>query len=161
MTTATKTAALTVSVLRNPKWDCTMNGVTVRFTDLAIVGVVDKREDLGARAVDPLSTSLRLPPWNGRTEGEDYASAPVALVVRRPFGTEPVFHLEPVEQTENGGWQLVSDAHGPTMAGGNYAATSDSRFGELIRSYGGPSYVALSVHDRCESWDQYRALSSD
>jgi len=38
------------------------------------------------------------------------------------------------------------------MMGGNYAATSDSRFHEAVRKItGGASYGAVPIHDRIES----------
>ena len=38
-----------------------------------------------------------------------------------------------------------------TMMGGNYAATSDSRFHEAVRRItGGGSYGAVPIHDRIE-----------
>ena len=46
------------------------------------------------------------------------------------------------------------------MMGGNYAATSDSRFGEAVRKRIGPNfYGAVPIHDRFETPEQYRALS--
>lgn len=57
----------------------------------------------------------------------------VALVQRKIFGDRDTWHIRPVD--------------GPRwlMAGGTFAATSDSRFGELTKSY-----CALAVHD----WDE-------
>lgn len=62
-------------------------------------------------------------------------------VVKRFFAGREIYHLEPVVEPEGAGW----------MFGGNYAATSDSRFDELI----GGMYGAVAVHDRQETWDQY------
>lgn len=66
------------------------------------------------------------------------------VVHRFLFGRD-VYHIEPVARPKGAGW----------MMGGNYAATSDSRFSELC----GDLYAAIPVHDRQESWKDYDALS--
>lgn len=46
------------------------------------------------------------------------------------------------------------------MFGGNYAATSDGRFGKACRKIvGGEFYGAVAIHDRFETWKDYDALS--
>lgn len=59
------------------------------------------------------------------------------------------------------GDKYVVDETGVGAAfGGNYGATSDSRFGELCRKLIGVDfYGAVPIHDRCESQDLYDALS--
>lgn len=66
----------------------------------------------------------------------------VKVVKRHLFG-EDYFHIEPYTSTDKGcvGW----------MAGGSYAATSDSRFWRMVGGHHG----AVSVHDRQESQTQY------
>ena len=66
-------------------------------------------------------------------------------IVRREMFGGPVYHIEPVIKPTGAGW----------MAGGNYAATSDSRFSEMI----GGMYGALAIHDRQESWEMHDYLS--
>ena len=66
------------------------------------------------------------------------------IVHRHLFGRD-VYHIEPVARPTGAGW----------MMGGNYAATSDSRFHALC----GDLYAAIPVHDRQESWKDYDALS--
>lgn len=66
-------------------------------------------------------------------------------VVRRELFGRDVYHLEPVVKPVGAGW----------MAGGNYAATSDSRFSRLV----GGMYGAVSIHDRQETQEQYERLS--
>lgn len=66
------------------------------------------------------------------------------VVKRHLFGRD-IFHVEPVVPPKGAGW----------MAGGNFAETSDSRFGKLC----GDMYGALSIHDRDESWEMYDMLS--
>lgn len=46
------------------------------------------------------------------------------------------------------------------MAGGDYVVSSDSRWEEKLREMGqANSYVAIPLHDRFETWEQYKALS--
>lgn len=66
-------------------------------------------------------------------------------VVRRHLFGRDVFHVEPVAAPKGAGW----------MMGGNYAATSDSRFSALC----GKQYGALAIHDRQETWEEYDILS--
>ena len=67
-------------------------------------------------------------------------------VVAREFAGRTIYHVEPVARPDGAGW----------MMGGNYAATSDSRFSRLI----GGMYGAVAIHDRQETWEQYE-LSAD
>ena len=66
-------------------------------------------------------------------------------IVKRKFAGEVIYHVEPVNKPEHIGW----------MAGGNYAASSDSRFSRMI----GGMYGALSIHDRQETQEMYDLLS--
>lgn len=43
----------------------------------------------------------------------------------------------------------------PYMCGGTFASSSDSRFSEATGMY-----AAVPIHDRCETWEQYRILST-
>lgn len=77
----------------------------------------------------------------------DLNNKPENLVVvrkRRMFG-QNVYHLEPFFEPKGAGW----------MMGGNYAASSDSRFSKLI----GEMYGAVAIHDRQESWEEYEMYS--
>jgi len=47
---------------------------------------------------------------------------------------------------------------GPMM-GGCYVTTSDSRFSDKLESMGMPRGMAVPLHDRWETWEQYRSLS--
>lgn len=67
----------------------------------------------------------------------------VKMVRRVVFG-KTVYYVEPVKRPSGVGW----------MMGGNYAATSDSRFSEMTNIYG-----AIAIHDRQESQELYDALS--
>ena len=64
------------------------------------------------------------------------------VVHRRLFGGD-LYHIEPFAPAKGAGW----------MAGGNYAATSDSRFSKLC----GGQYGAVAIHDRDETWEQYNS----
>jgi hypothetical protein len=77
---------------------------------------------------------------------EPTEDAPAVKLVKRTFGKKTVVHAEPIEPPPAGsvGW----------MSGGTFIACCDSRFGEAIGFYG-----AVSLHDRCETVEQYRQLS--
>lgn len=66
-------------------------------------------------------------------------------VVKRDFFGMTTYCVEPVVDPHGAGW----------MMGGNYAATSDSRFSRLV----GDMYGAVAIHDRQESWEEYEMLS--
>lgn len=73
----------------------------------------------------------------------------------RLFRVEPNAFGHPVLIPEN----KPRKAIGP-MAGGNYAASSDSRFEEAIRAVTGRGfYGAVAIHDRFETQREYELLS--
>ena len=79
----------------------------------------------------------------------DEANKPDNLVVlkeREIFGSKH-YHIEPARKPDDNcvGW----------MAGGAYAASSDSRFTKML----GDLYAAISVHDRQETQKEYDLLS--
>ena len=103
---------LIVSVYKDAgsNYDCTMNGVTNRFTELCVTNV------------------------DGPFDPSDNCPA-VKLVEGNLPGTVKI-----VPEECEGKW---------SMMGGNYAATSDSRFSEAIETIvGGRFYGAVPVHDR-------------
>lgn len=65
------------------------------------------------------------------------------LVKRNLFG-KTIFHVEPFTSPVGAGW----------MMGGNYCATSDSRFSRAVEGL----YGAIAIHDRQESWEMYNAM---
>lgn len=67
----------------------------------------------------------------------------LAEVVHRHLFGQDIYHIEPWENAKGAGW----------MMGGNYAATSDSRFSKLC----GNQYGAVAIHDRDETWEQYNS----
>jgi hypothetical protein len=117
---------LTVSVFRNAGPDCSLGGLTVDHRDLTVVNVDG--------------------PF-GPTDDR-----PAVMLIQGPganhHGSNPI--LVPAVKNEAGDWQ---PAPGWWMFGGNYAATSDSRFGEAIAKLGGTRGMAPKVHDRIEAPD--------
>ena len=106
---------LIVSVYKDAdsNYDCTMNGVTSRFTKLCVTNV------------------------DGPFDPSDDCPA-VKLVEGNLPGTAKI-----VPEECEGKW---------SMMGGNYAATSDSRFSEAIETIvGGRFNGAVPVHDRVEA----------
>jgi hypothetical protein len=80
--------------------------------------------------------------------------APAVALLDGPLGTK---RIVPVLGDNDEGWQMVEpDGYCGPMMGGNYAATSDGRWSRAVGFYG-----AVAIHDRYETWEQYRALSSD
>lgn len=69
---------------------------------------------------------------------------PAVILNAGPMGN-PVFHPARKDFGEN--WKPET---GWFMMGGNYAATSDSRFGEALRAMGCNFYGAIPIHDRQE-----------
>lgn len=76
---------------------------------------------------------------------EDNPPENLCKVVHRFLFGRDVYHVEPVVRPKGAGW----------MMGGNYAATSDSRFHALCGGF----YVGIPIHDRQESWEEYDRLS--
>lgn len=122
------TTGLHVSVYRNAHGDCTLGGVSSKFDDLTIVGVLDER----TRTNEIVALEADLRPHSVT----DTAPA-VVLVKRHVRGLGLTLHLAPLETASVG----VRGA-----MGGNYAATSDSRMSRLV----GGMFGALPIHDRFE-----------
>lgn len=106
--------------------DCTNNGYTARFTQLTLVGIKDQTKDGGNATVMPLNKDSQV--------FAPTANRPAVILVKRRVAGRDI-------------WSLVPHGFGGQwfMAGGNYAATSDSRFGDITGIYG-----AIAVHDRVE-----------
>tara|TARA_S200002703_G_scaffold134844_1_gene123527 strand:+ start:8 stop:364 length:357 start_codon:yes stop_codon:yes gene_type:complete len=70
---------------------------------------------------------------------EPTADAPAAVIKLTPYGQAKIV---PWDAVRDDAW---------TMMGGNYAATSDSRFNEAINKMTGQDfYGAVPIHDRIE-----------
>lgn len=104
--------------------NCTNGGYTARFTQLTLVGVRDETKGHNA-PVEPLGRQSQV--------FAPTAERPAVILVKRHIG-RILWHLVPAGF--EGQW---------FMFGGNYAATSDSRFGDITGIYG-----AIAVHDRVE-----------
>ncbi|MFF0818402.1 hypothetical protein ACFYVR_25130 [Rhodococcus sp. NPDC003318] len=133
---------LSLSVLRDAAGsDCTLGGITSRAARLVLVGVLDSTHAHAADVAPMPECSRVVAPEAGRPA--------VAIEVRRrPFDDGRFAHLVPVQWDESA--HRYARADGWSMAGGNYATTSDSRFGELIERVVGHRIPALAVHDRVE-----------
>lgn len=119
---------LIVSVYRNARGgDCTNGGVSSQFAELTVVNV------------------------SGPFEPADHR--PAALLETGPGGDLRLFSAA---QSADGTWlrTVVPGSCGP-MFGGNYAATSDSRWSQATGGYG-----AIPIQDRWETPEQYAVLSS-
>ena len=113
---------LNVSVFKNPLGDCTLNGISSKVFDLCLVNVD------GPSKPSVEQPAAMLVPGNGR--------GLVKIVPAMPDGNRV------------GNWVPRPEW---CMMGGNYAATSDSRFHEAVRKItGGESYGAVPIHDRIE-----------
>lgn len=117
---------LNVSVYRAAdRQDCTNGGISSRFSTLCVMNV----------------------------EGPFNPSDRAAPVVLRKHPTMNAVHLVPAYfNVKEQRWEPVP---GHFMMGGNYGATSDSRFGDTVRRMYGIEYTAyicsaVSIHDRQE-----------
>lgn len=113
---------LVVSVFANPLGDCTNNGISKGVKDLLLVNV------------------------EGPT-GNHCLNLPKAMLVK---GNRPGYvKIVPAVCNDAGAW--VADPRW-CMMGGNYAATSDSRFHDAVSKItGNESYGAVPIHDRIEA----------
>jgi len=112
---------------------CSNGGISSRVDNVTIVAVRTMQED-GSIVSRPVPDDCQV--------FEPDEKAPAAVVVKRGR----YVHIEPAEQPNGVGW----------MAGGSLVYGSDSRLRELL----GHDY-AVSLHDRQETIEQYRQLSSD
>ncbi len=136
---------LTVNVLRpaaNGWGDCTNGGVSSRHARLTVVGVLDSTRTV---------PTLRPMPADSRVF-EPTADAPAVWLMMRRIGERDVWSIIPAAPaTDTSTGAAPRDIRGLTlhvsrwMAGGNYAATSDSRLSAIVRMYG-----AVAIHDRTE-----------
>lgn len=143
---------LTLRVLRSAGMDCTAGGITSWAQEVRLVGVVDRRHPSAGGPEVPVNvwqetpvvsmTDYRLPVYPLR------ADVPEVALELRNMGSEVLLTFVPVKRAADGS---VVTMGAWTMAGGNYAATSDSRLEELIEAWTGRRfYGAINVHDRIE-----------
>lgn len=132
-----KTArGLTLDVYRNHRGDFTLNGISATHNQVTLVGTVDQYQ-WSETPVTPMPKESQV------FAASDDAPA-VALVDKGD-----TVNLVPVQwDDEEGTWRRINTWF---MAGGNYAATADSRIGELIQKVTGHRfYGAIAIHDREE-----------
>lgn len=112
---------LIVNIYRGNHRDCTNGGISSKVRGLCIVNIKGPFEP----------TELN----------------PAALLVGHPT-IKGIARIVPAVWIDvPGAWYELNG----TMAGGNYAATSDSRFTGAVEAITGhPFYGAVSVHDRIE-----------
>ena len=77
---------------------------------------------------------------------EPSVNAPAAMLKASTIGSRKHPYIEPVTVTKSG--DLLEIKGG--MFGGNYAGTSDSRFGEAVEKLIGHKYGPVGIHDRVE-----------
>lgn len=124
---------LILNVYRSAGRDCTLNGITSDHDTVVLVGIIDTT---GGAEAHRSPTVIPLPAHAQVFEARD--DRPAVYLVIRQMGRERLVHLVPAEDNPH-------DCLWKYMAGGNYAATSDSRFHQL-----GGFYGAIAVHDRNE-----------
>ena len=130
---------LLVSVYRNAEFeadgtDCTNGGLSGRFRKLLIVNVPGPTPDNGMHPA-------------------------MLLVDDQPCG-EPYPKLVPADPDDHDKPYRSPTLCGPMM-GGNYAGSSDSRLGQAVHELCGLRLSILPVHDRFESPQLYRLLSTE
>lgn len=117
---------LIVNVYRADRDDCSNGGISAKATALCVVnidGPFEPRHDM-----------------------------PAAILTTNQVG-DPV--IKPAnydkQEYEDGSIETVfSEQPGWFMMGGNFAYSSDSRFGEALRKMGANIYGAIPIHDRQE-----------
>lgn len=77
---------------------------------------------------------------------EPTADAPAAELIRGYGNTAIIVPAEP-------------DSTKIQMFGGTFGATSDSRFQRAVEKLVGVSHLAIAIHDRRETQEQYEAFS--
>lgn len=127
-----KIKALPIDVYRHGNTDCTNHGISSKYNEL-LVACPD-----GFINIDPSNVP------------ENF----VMVELRHYFGNETIPTIYPAEINENG--EVVKRGGKWYMMGGNYGATSDSRFNTLV---GRGFYGAVAIHDRYETPEEYETYS--
>ena len=123
--------ALPINVYRTSRLgDCTNGGISSKFDELLIAC------DEGFIEIDPENVP------------ENFA----LVEMRRVFSTKVIPTIYPASIKD--GKAVVRDGKW-WMMGGNYGATSDSRFSRMI----GDMYGAVAIHDRYETPEEYEMYS--
>ena len=119
-----KIRALPIDVYRSHHGDCTNHGVSSKFNELLVA----------------------CPDGHVVLDSDNLPENFVMLENRHVFGTTVIPTIYPAEVNEKG--EIVPRGGKWYMMGGNYGATSDSRFSALVtdRNF----YGAVAIHDRVE-----------
>ena len=129
-----KAMALPIYVYRQADGcDCTNGGISAEYDRLLCLcdaGFIEVDLDHPPKELVKIVSRTLPRLWDFSGDG-DYEST--------------VYHIEPYAKPEHVGW----------MMGGNYAASSDSRFADMV----GGIYGAIPVHDRQETQELYDRLS--
>lgn len=132
---------LTMHVYRHGHTDFTLGGISATAEQLTITGMVGADTARDRPMMTPLPDgSCVVAPTPARPEAWLYLrviGGPVWAVI--PAMTETDLHYPGDYQRSLSYWLSLF------MFGGNYAATSDSRIGDITELYG-----ALAIHDRNE-----------
>lgn len=113
---------MTVYVYRDNLGDCTNNGVSSKVDQLTVMNVEGPFEPTEDR--------------------------PAVILIQGPGGQPNPCIVPAVQDEETGAWK---EAEGWHMFGGNFAASSDSRWMEAGRVFTrGVSMPAIKIHDRVE-----------
>ena len=124
--------------------DTTNGGVSAQHDGLTVVGF-QRHDDAHWR---PLEHQCQI------FTPTELAPAAILVESRIPHLYGP--HLVPLDLIEN-----PPEGHVGPMMGGNYAGSSDSRWGMLGSMFKGLRLDVVPIHDRVESQALYNALSSD
>lgn len=124
--------ALPINVYRSSRiGDCTNGGISSKYNELLIAC------DDGFIDIDPENVP------------ENFAM----VELRRMYSGTPIPTIYPADITPEG--KVVPREGKWWMMGGNYGATSDSRFSRMI----GGMYGAVAIHDRYETPEEYEMYS--
>ena len=123
--------ALSIYVYRTPRLgDCTNHGISSKYDTLLVA----------------------CPDGNEKLDSENLPENFCMVENRHLFGKEVVPTIYPAEVNEKG--EIVPRGDKWYMMGGNYGATSDSRFWRLVEGNG-----AVAIHDRYETPEEYAMYS--
>ena len=127
-----KIKALSINVYRsNRLGDCTNHGISGKYDSLLIA----------------------CPEGNIEVDSENVPENFAMVELRHVFGNTIIPTIYPAEINENG--KVIVRGGKWYMMGGNYGATSDSRFYRMV----GNACGAVAIHDRYETPEEYEMYS--
>lgn len=142
------TQAIHLNVLRPAgQPDSTLGGITATHDRLAVVGYTVR--DRAAQLHHGTATEVHTIPGAPARTITAAEPAVILVVIEDLFGTRTARLVPATWDTQCSAWK--EEPHW-WMAGGNYAATSDSRITDLVSALlDARFYGALAVHDRNEA----------